>query len=482
MAPVDAAWYHMDGPVNFAQVTGIVLTQRPLDFETVKAVYRERLAPFDRFRQRVVEAGFPIPKPHWDDMPDFDVGQQLHHIALPEPRDRAALAALISDLASAPLDRERPLWQVYVVDGVDGGSALIMRIHHCIGDGTATMAGCRELFETKPRGRAAARPLRRAAREAAAPAEANGPWLGSALAAVEHAARDVVAAAEAAAEAVAHPQPLLEKAAFALDGAAMLVAELMKRPDPRSPLKGEFGLQKSVAWSQPVALDDVRAIGAAADAKINDVLVAAMSGALRRYLRKRGVDIDRMTVRAMVPVDLRPPGEELTLGNRFGLVVLELPVSSRLAATRLRLTKERMDALKRSPEPVAVMALFDVFGRGPKAIGDFAVDLFGRKASVVMTNVAGPKETLYLAGVPIDRLMFWVPHPGRQLGMGISILSYKGSATLAVVADAHLVPDPEAITTAFDREFARMLKAARGGGAAPAPTRARRQASRRRSR
>ena len=120
-----------------------------------------------------------------------------------------------------------------------------------------------------------------------------------------------------------------------------------------------------------------------------------------------------------------------------------------------------MDTLKRSPEPVAILALFDLFGRGPKAAGDLAVDLFGSKASLVMTNVAGPLQPVRLAGVPIDRLMFWVPHPGRQLGMGISILSYKGEATLAVVADAHLVPDPEAITSAFGREFARMSKAAR---------------------
>jgi hypothetical protein len=126
---------------------------------------------------------------------------------------------------------------------------------------------------------------------------------------------------------------------------------------------------------------------------------------------------------------------------------------------RVRATKARMDALKRSPEPVAVMALFELLGRGPKPLQDVAVDLFGSKASVVMTNVAGPRRTQYIAGVPIRRMMFWVPHPGRQLGMGISILSYRGYATLAVVADAHLVPDPESITDRFNREFAKMLAA-----------------------
>jgi len=108
---------------------------------------------------------------------------------------------------------------------------------------------------------------------------------------------------------------------------------------------------------------------------------------------------------------------------------------------------------------VAMRILFDIFGRGPKGLEDFANDLFGSKASVVMTNVAGPREAIYLAGVPIQRMMFWVPHPGRQLGMGISILSYRGMASLAVIADAHLVPDPQTITDQFNREFKTMLRA-----------------------
>jgi WS/DGAT/MGAT family acyltransferase len=210
-----------------------------------------------------------------------------------------------------------------------------------------------------------------------------------------------------------------------------------------------------------VALADVKAIGAPLGAKINDVLVAAMTGALRHYLRGRGVDVDGMTVRAMVPVDLRPPGRASELGNEFGLVILELAIGARDPLARLRRTKAHMDELKRSPEAVAILALFNIFGHTPKAVEDLAVQLFGSKASVVMTNVAGPQEPLYLAGVPIERVMFWVPHPGKELGMGISILSYKGQATLAVIADAHLVPDPEAITERFRREFASMQAAVR---------------------
>ena len=150
MSPVDAAWYHMDGPANLAMVTSVLLTKTPLDFDTVRAVYRQRLAGFDRFRQRVVERGFPLATPHWEDMPHFDIDQHLHHVALPAPHDLAALRALITDIASSPLDREQPLWQVHVVDHVDEGSALIMRCHHCIGDGTAMMAMTQQLFDLAP--------------------------------------------------------------------------------------------------------------------------------------------------------------------------------------------------------------------------------------------------------------------------------------------------------------------------------------------
>jgi WS/DGAT/MGAT family acyltransferase len=347
---------------------------------------------------------------------------------------------------------------VHVVDGVDGGSALITRMHHCIGDGTATVLVARALFDTSPKGWRT--PVREAPRRTAKPGLVERLF-APAIDAAEWSYSQLRGAVDGARDAVTHPRRLLQQAALALAGAGTLAMELLKKPDPRSPLKGDFGLGKRVAWSAPVAIDDVKAIGAPLGAKVNDVLVAAMTGALRHYLRRRGVDVDDITVRAMVPVDLRPPGRAAELGNEFGLVILELAIGSKDPLARLRRTKAHMDELKRSPEAVAILALFNLFGHAPKAVEDFAVQLFGSRASVVMTNVAGPKEPLYLAGVPIDRVMFWVPHPGKELGMGISILSYRGYATLAVVSDAHLVPDPEAITERFGREFAAMQSAVR---------------------
>lgn len=157
------------------------------------------------------------------------------------------------------------------------------------------------------------------------------------------------------------------------------------------------------------------------------------------------------------------------MGNEFGLVILELAVTKAKPAQRLALTKTRMDGLKRSPEPVATRLLMEILGRGPKVLEDFANHLFGSKASLVMTNVVGPRETLYLAGVPIDRMMAWAPHPGEQLGMAISMLSYRGMVSLTVIGDARLVPDPQAITDQFKREFQTLLNTSKARtGRAPA--------------
>lgn len=457
MDPVDAAWYHMDGTTNLAIVTALLMTSEPLDFERVRDILEQRLLPIDRFRRRVVERGLPLPTPHWEDVAEFDIDQHLHHLAAPLPGDPEALARLIDDIASAPLPAGLPLWQVHVIDGVEDGSAMVMRYHHCIGDGAAMMAVVRRFFDAEPGDLAA---------PAAAPGVGEGEgeagtaagMLESALGDVEQAARQAWGLAVSTWHGVTQPQEWIERARTALQGAGMLVGELLKPADPPSPFKGEFGVRQRVAWSRPVSIRDAKAIAAPLNAKVNDVLVAAVAGALRSYLAARGVAVDRTTLRAMLPVNLRPPQRTDELGNEFGLVILDLPVSVRSPMQRLAVTKARMDALKRTPEALAMNVLMDLFGRGPKSLEEVAQALFGSKASVVMTNVAGPHEQLRLAGVPVERLMFWVPHPGQQLGMGLSVLSYRGKATLSVMADARLVPDPQRIADGFNREFALMRR------------------------
>jgi WS/DGAT/MGAT family acyltransferase len=330
---------------------------------------------------------------------------------------------------------------VLVVDEVVGGRALTTRCHHCMADGTAMMTVIQRLFDPAP----GAKPL--------PPPRARGTSIGAgagdglfapAIDLITELSRDATAFAA---------------------GAGMLVTELLRADDPPSPLKGDFAPGKRVSWSKPFPLGDIKAIGKRYDAKVNDVLVAVVTGALRTYLKGRGVDVDHTTLRAMVPVDLRPPERIGQLGNEFGLVLLDLAVTRARADHRLALTRARMGELKRSPEPLATKALLSLLGRGPKLLEDFSNDLFGRKASIVMTNVVGPPEVVYLAGVPIERILAWAPHPGRQLGMTASIFTYRDMASLTVIGDARLIPDPEAITSEFNREFQKLLRSATAGAA-----------------
>jgi WS/DGAT/MGAT family acyltransferase len=228
MTPVDAAWFHIDGPTNLAQVTGILLTREPLDFARVKEVYRRRLGRFDRFRQRVVEPAVPLGPPRWEDVPHFEVDQHMHHVGVPEPRDKAAFLELVGDLASTPLDRERPLWQAHVVDGVEGGSALVMRFHHCMGDGTAMMALSLQLFDATPDAALGTEPPAPRHLEAGLLDRLLGPALQS----VDRSAQAVVGAVESGLDLVRHPGRLVERAGRVASGAGVLVEELLKPPDP----------------------------------------------------------------------------------------------------------------------------------------------------------------------------------------------------------------------------------------------------------
>lgn len=452
LSPVDAGWFHMDGDTNLAMVTGVTLTREPLDFTRVKAVYEHRIASLPRFRQRVVETGFPIATPHWEDDPLFNIDDHVHHVALPEPCDQRALMDFLSDLASTPLDYKRPLWQVHVVDRVDGGSAVALRFHHCIGDGTAMMAIAQRLFDAEPDAPPEqVAPLARPPKaglfdQVVRPVQQSGQLLGDLI--------------QGGLDMVMHPSHAVELSALAVRSAGVAVNTLLKWPDPATPIKGKLSIGKRVAWSEPVELSDVKEIGRLAGAKVNDVLVAAMAGALRHYMQGREAAIDGVTIRAVVPVDLRPPERALELGNHFGLTFLDMPVGISGPLERLQATKSKMDAIKQSPEAFVFMNLIGFFGLTPKPVEDLALVIFGSKASLVFTNVAGPRAVLYMAGRAVERLIFWVPHPAG-LGMGIAIFSYNNKVTVGIVADAGLVPDPETIAVEFDREFARLLEAVR---------------------
>jgi diacylglycerol O-acyltransferase / wax synthase len=447
LSNVDTAWLRMEDPTNLMMVTGVLVFDQPLSFERLRATLEQRLLTFDRFRQRVVTTAGPIPTQagvaRWQDDPHFTLGAHLHRIALPSPRDQAALQELVSTLMSTPLDLTKSPWQFHLIEDYGAGCVLLARLHHCIADGIALVRVLLSLTDEMA--------------DSPAPTgdvepERNGRAPSSGRVAANATVRAAERLLDQGIEALLEPSRLAAAAQLGVSSAVALSRLLLMSPDPRTVLKGTLGVAKRAAWSAPIALEDVKAIGRAVGATVNDVLLAAVTGALRRYLQSRGETVDGLDLRAAVPVNLRSPNEPPTLGNRFGLIFLALPVGADDPLDRLFDLKQRMEAIKGSPEALVAFGVLSAIGLLTNQLQDVAVSLFGAKATAVITNVPGPRETIYLAGAPIREIMFWVPQSGR-LGLGVSILSYAGQVRLGVASDAGLIPDPGALVKEFHEEF-----------------------------
>jgi WS/DGAT/MGAT family acyltransferase len=245
------------------------------------------------------------------------------------------------------------------------------------------------------------------------------------------------------------------------------LGDLILLPSDSNPVfKAELSATKRATWSAPIPLQDVKTVGRRLGGTVNDVLLTAMTGALRRYLGDRGQSLDDASLTAAVPVNLRPPGTEGELGNRIGFVYLALPVGIADPGDRLREIKRRMDHHKGSLEAPLGIIVVRALGMVPASVQDVLVNYLGTKATVLVTNVMGPRERLYLAGVPLEVLMFWLP-PSGGVGVGVSILSYAGQVWLGVLTDQGLVPDPEAIIAGFQPEFDVLLTLAGEAGEPP---------------
>ena len=447
MASVDAAWLRMEEPTNLMMISAVLWFDEPPDRERLKAVLRERLVErFPRFRQRLVVPAGLLVVPYWEDDPGFDLDAHLSHTAVPPPGDRSALEALVSHWMSVPLDRARPLWQLHLVDGLGHGSALLARIHHTLGDGIALARVLLSLMSESADGQ-----FTPEAREAT-----PAGW-----AALLRGTRAVAAGTRAA---VKRGAALLSQPVHVRDlarPAAALKRLVLLPPDPCTVLRGELGTVKRAAWLDPLPLAEVKAIASAMESTINDVLLAALTGALRRYLEERGGPVENLC--AFIPVNLRPLDAPIPreLGNRFGLVFLNLPVQEVEPLQRLQVLKQRMAALKRSPEAALTFAMLQMVGLAPRVVKRAVVDTLASKGTLIVTNVPGPRQPVYLAGTRLAGLMFWVPQ-ACKLGLGVSIFSYAGEVTVGVSADAGLVPDPHRLLTAFRDELAAL--AAYAGG------------------
>ncbi|MFT3896242.1 MAG: wax ester/triacylglycerol synthase family O-acyltransferase [Thermomonas sp.] len=451
MSRVDTAWLRMERPTNPMMITGVLMLDEPMTLAALKQVVKKRFLAYARFRQKPVDGPTGA---SWQDDPHFDLDWHVRLSGLPGKGDgpaaqKRALQRFVGQLASSPLDPHKPLWQFHLVEGYRGGSAIVARIHHCYADGIALVQVLLSLTDAeRSPGKAEPLPKTWLKQEGAAVARRVG--------AVDKYMKLGGKMLEKGIEMVQDPTLAGVLAKEGGEIARELVQALSLPDDPPSMLRGRLGVSKRVAWAEPLKLEEVKAVGRACGCTVNDVLMAAAAGALREYMRERGEALDGMTLRATVPVNLRPLEHAKKLGNHFGLVFLDLPVGEANPVRRLERVAGCMRQLKNSRQAIVAYGLLAALGMAPAAVQELALDLFSRKATTVATNVPGPQQPLYLAGRKLRDLMFWVPQTG-SIGIGLSILSYDGEVHFGLIADARLIPDPQDVIRRFGEEFDKLL-------------------------
>lgn len=460
---VDTAWLRMDRPENLMQILGVMIFAGPIDAERFRRTVARRMLRYRRFRQIALQGADGA---WWIDDSDFDIDAHVRHSHLPAPSGKNELQKFVAEMASTPLNPSRPRWEFNIVDLADARSALVVRIHHAIADGIAligvidslTDAAANAPEDGENRSGSAERHASRG--EHSRPANDDDAFWRMILEPLsEVALASIRVGGHLWAQYLALRNDPASVRGYARVAAA-IASEIGKLAlmddDSRTRFKGKAGTVKRVAWSEPVPLAEIKAVGKVLGCSLNDTLLASIAGALRSYLVECGDEVDGVDIRAMVPVNLRGPDDVDELGNRFGLVALELPVGIENPLARLYETRARMAELKGSYQAMLTFSLLGFAGMAPKLVEDQILSLLTSKTTAVMTNVPGPQQPRYFAGSLIEQEMVWVPQAG-DIGMGVSILSYNGRVQFGLITDRNRVDDPQRIVSRFAAEFGKLL-------------------------
>jgi WS/DGAT/MGAT family acyltransferase len=440
MSPQDSLWLEIDRSTNQMIITSVMWTETPIDPDRLRRLIQERvLDRYPVFHQRPVLGGTLLRQAYWEDDPDFDLDRHLVVDAMPGAGDRAALQEFVAAQRSIPLDHAHPLWRVHLMQGYDGGSALVQRYHHSMADGVRLVQVMLGLLD----------PVDGEHAELAATVGGRGP---------------------------VKTLPGVAGAAFSLVHTGVSALKVLLWTNPRNPLNRPPGIPKTAAWTDPIPLDLLKRIARATGTSINDVSTTLVAGAVARYLEEAGPPDRRLTagdddLAWMIPINLDPPGAEppAELGNHFALVLAVLPHGRASFGERLADVHDRIRRIRRSWEPVMNSLIAQGIAVTPAPFGTGLSRLLARKAVGVLTNVPGPREPMAIVGARVAGVVGWAPCSGRQT-ITVCIFSYGGAVTFGVGTDRSVLPDAQRLVDAFAAELAAALEAAGVDASSAAPT------------
>jgi WS/DGAT/MGAT family acyltransferase len=455
LTAVDASFLAQEGPSAHMHVGAVMIFDGPPPaYEELADHVRGRLHLVPRFRQKLAFPPLETGRPLWVDDPNFNLEYHVRHTALPAPGSERQLRALAARVHSQALDRTKPLWEMWLVQGLDGGRfALLSKTHHALVDGVSGVDLATVLFDLQP-----------------IPAEvehSDTPWrprdTPSAIDMAARGMRGLIAlpfdAASRAIGAAARPAYALAETREALEGIGEVVWASLN-PAPETPLNVEIGPHRRFVWVRQ-ELADFKTIKRALGGTVNDIVLAVTAGALQRWLRSRGLRTEGLELRALVPVSIRARDEHHQLGNRLAAMRAPLPVYVEDPAARLRVVRQAMRGLKESKQAVGAEVLAGMQALAPPTILAQAsrLNFSTRLFNLLVTNVPGPQFPLYVLGRRLDDL-FPVAFLPKRHALAVAIMSYDGGMDFGLLADYDSMPDIEQLAEMFDASLAELLEAA----------------------
>ena len=457
LKPMDAQFIdaeNEDSQASFA-IASIAIFEGPApSYDEFYAAIEGRLALVPIYRRKLREVPLGLGPPVWVDDPNFDLKYHLRQTALPAPGGDEQLANLIARVMAQRLDRDFPLWEHWLVEGLaDGRWALISKVHHCMVDGVSGTDLYRVIFDLSPEPAPPTRDVR------TVPPEPSGLAL-AASAAIDMVARPAKGAA-ALVGALSHPRDTVRQATQTARAVAKLAGSALPATD--SSLIGPIGRQRRYAWAR-ASLDEVKTIKRELGGTVNDVVLAAISSGFRTLLLSRGEEPAPRMVPSLIPVSLRAPGEENQYDNRVSVVLADLPVHLADPMERLAAIRTDMSDLKAVKGASAAEALITLGYYTPFPLASLTVRLAyrlpQREIVTVTTNVPGPQVPLYGLGRRLMEIIPYVPI-ATSLRTGVSIFTYCGQMTFGITADYATNPDVDILARGIEAGIAELAEEVR---------------------